>query len=220
MPGYYIPFGDAHFDEWAQKFSTQLAAILTALGILPAVVDPDDISDAFDAWDTAYDAHQLAQATAQSAAEVKDEARVALQTLIRSVTQLLQKYPGMTNAQRDLLGITVPDLIRTPSSPDYVANLTPPLLKLETQRGQAIVHFGVNPGNEKLNAKPAGIAGAKIWYRSESGPWNFVADDTNSPYLHNPGNTEPVNLEYRAQWFDKKMRVGLFSESAKCSITP
>ncbi|MBI4712307.1 MAG: hypothetical protein HY762_03245 [Planctomycetes bacterium] len=119
------------------------------------------------------------------------------------------------------MGVPPRDMEPTPVPPEYVANLEPPVLLLNwSKRGQVTVHFGVNPTNEKLNAKPVNIAGAKIWYRIESGPWVWVADDTNSPYTHNLAITEPLNVEYRAQWFDKKIRLGPFGETAKCTVSP
>jgi hypothetical protein len=215
----YIPQSDPRFDEWAEKLAAALPAIATAIGGVPADL-VTAVTDGYAAWDLSYDAHQVARNAAQSATEVKDEDRVTLATAIRLVIQLLQKHPAFTNAQREALGVTVPDLIRTPSSPDYVVNLAPPILLLESRRGLVVVHFGVNPSNEKLNAKPAAINGANIWYRVESGPWAFVALDTNSPYNHNFTITEPQNVEYRAQWVDKKGRTGIFSETAKCTVSP
>ena len=215
----YLPRDDAKLDEFGQNFSVQLPAIATAVGgIPPALVTA--VTTSYADWDVAYDAHQVAHNAAQAATEVKDENKVALSTAIRIVAQLLQNHPALTNEQRQILGMTVPDLIRTPSSPDYVVSLPPPLLLLNTQRAQVIIHFGVNPSNEKLNAKPVAIAGAKIWVRQDGGPWQDVALDTNSPYNHNLSITEPANLEYRAQWYDKKGRTGVFSETAKCSVTP
>ena len=215
----YVPKTDAWFDEWAQKFATALPAIATAVGgIPPALVTA--VTTGYADWDLSYDAHQVARNASQSATEVKDEDRVTLSTAIRLVTQVLQPLPAFTDAQRETLGVTVPKPTRTPSSPDYVVGLEPPILLLEPRRGLVTVHFGVNPGNEKLNAKPENIGGANIWYRVESGPWAFVALDTNSPYNHNFAITEPLNAEYRAQWVDKKGRVGIFSETAKCSVTP
>ncbi|MEW6026967.1 MAG: hypothetical protein AB1599_06720, partial [Planctomycetota bacterium] len=118
-------------------------------------------------------------------------------------------------AQRETLGLTVPDEEPTPTSPDYVVGLPPPILLLDwSKKSQVTVHFGVNPSNEKRNAKPVDIAGARIYYRIETGPWNFVADDTNSPYVHNFAITEPQNVEYRAHWFDKRGRLGVFGETA------
>lgn len=215
----YIPRRDAEFDEWLEKFSANISAIATPLGVPPLLITA--VTDAYANWDLGYDAHQLAQDASRAAAETKDEARDAGKDAVRPVVGIIQKHPDLTDAQREILAITVPDRKPTPTSPEYVVNLAPPILLLDwKQRGQVLVHFGVNPSNEKRNAKPDEIAGAKIWYRIESGPWNFVADDTNSPYTHNLAITEPQNVEYRAQWFDKKMRTGPFSETAKCTVSP
>ena len=214
----YIPKAEAKLDEWLENFAAQLPAIATLLGIAPvyvAAVTAGQVN-----WDTTFDAKLVARNASQAATELNDEAKVTVLTAVRIVVGLLQAQPNLTDVQRQTLGITVPDLILTPSSPDYVVNLAAPILLLESKRGQVVVHFGAHPSNEKLNAKPTGIAGAKIWFRQDSGPWNFVADDTNSPYTHNFYMTEPLNAEYRAQWFDGKMRVGPFSETAKCSVTP
>jgi len=214
----YIPQPDPEFDEWAENFNVKLPAIATLLSIPPDLVTA--VSDAFTDWDTAFDAHTVAKNAQKAATEVKDEARVSLQTAIRIVAQLLQKHPDLTDEQRETLGITVPDKVRTPSSPDYIMTLPPPLVILVPARSLVTVHFGVNPGNEKKNAKPAGVAGAKIWYRVEGGSWNFVALDTNSPYNHNLTITESASLEYRAQWYDNLGRTGTFSAPVAVAVTP
>ena len=215
----YIPYGDAEFDEHLENFAAQLPAIATAIGgIPPALVT--DVTTGYADWDLAYDAHTVAHNASQAATEVKAGVRVTAQTAAQAIAQLLQKHPNLTDAQRETLGLTVPKRSRTPSSPDYVVNLPPPLLLLEARRAMVVVHFGVNPQNEKLNGKPDGIHGAKIWYRIETGPWQDVALDTNSPYNHNLNTTEPLNLEYRAQWSDNKGRTGIFRETAKCAETP
>ena len=215
----YIPREDAKLDEWLENFKNQLPAIAALLGIpLPLITA---VTTAYGNWDLAFDAHRDAHNAAQSAAQTKDEARSAAKDAVRPVVGMIQKHPSATDTQRETLKITVWDAEPTPTSPDYVVNLAPPLLLLDwSKRSVVTVHFGVNPSNEKQNGKPADIAGVRIYYRIETGPWNFVADDTNSPYNHNFAITEPQNVEYRAQWFDKNMRLGVFGESAKCLVTP
>jgi len=215
----FIPIKDAEFDEWLRNFSDKIDAIGTALG-LPA----DKVTaavNAYPAWQALYVAHQSAQDAARTAAEDKDAGRDTAKDTVREVVGMAQKNRDLTDGQRATLRITVPDKEPTPIPPDYVLNLAPPNLILDwKQRGYVTVHFGVNPANEKLNAKPKDIAGARISYRIESGPWTYVADDTNSPYLHNLSITEPQNVEYRAQWIDKKQRTGPYSETAKCTVSP
>ena len=215
----YIPRKDAQFDEWAQNFSAKIGPIAAALGIAPALISP--IINAYAKWDTDFDAHQVAHNAAKSASATKRKSGVTLIRAIRPVVGLIQAYPTLTNAQRKILNITVPDKKPTPASPDYVVALKPPLLVLDwSGRKQVVVHFGVNPSNEKNNAKPPKISGVKIWYRIKGGEWQFVALGTKSPYYHRLKISEPVNLEYRVQWFDRQGRDGVFSHTVKCAVSP
>jgi len=210
---------DAQFDEWFRNFEANVGPIATALGIDPSFVTA--LTAARTAWNVGYVAHQTAQNAAESAAGTKNVLRADAHDAIRPLVKMMQGNPNMTVAQRQTLQVTVPDTNPTPTAPEYVGSLPPPNLILDwSKKAKVTVHFGVNPSNEKHNAKPPEIAGVKIWYRIESGPWVYVADDTNSPYDHYLSITEPQNVEYQAQWFDKRGRTGIFSDSAKCTVTP
>lgn len=215
----YIPFRDAEFDGWLARFADYIEAHYAELGLSAA--DKDSLVAANNSWRTDYRAHIAAKNAARGAKSRKDHTRDTAESLARNLAQRSTVFPGTTNAHRASMGITVPDTKPTPTSLDYIETLEPPMLSLDwSQRGQVAVHFGVNPGNEKWNAKPADIAGAKIWFRIDTGPWQFLADDTNSPYIHTLAISEPVRVEYRAQWFDKRMRAGSFGQTAKCTVTP
>ena len=215
----YIPYSDAQFDEWFRNFAAKVGPIATRLEMPPAMISA--VTDAYANWQPGYAAQQTAKNAAQAATETKDELRDTGKEAVRPLVGLIQAYPGLTDGERAILGITVPDRQPTPASPDYIATLAPPLLLLDwSGRGLVVIHFGVNPSNEKNNGKPQGIFGARIWCRQDGGEWEYVADDTNSPYTHNFSITEPASVEYRAQWIDKQMRPGVFSQSAKCVVSP
>ncbi|MEW6027153.1 MAG: hypothetical protein AB1599_07660 [Planctomycetota bacterium] len=108
----YIPKTDALFDEWFRNFATNVGPIATALGIAPAFVTA--VTAAYADWQVKYPAHQTAQAAARSAAEAKDESRDNGKATIRDLAGMLQSHPDMTDAQRALLKLTVPDLEPTP----------------------------------------------------------------------------------------------------------
>ena len=213
----YIPQADTKFDEWFHKFCANLPGVAQAVGLSQNFVT--DVLGTHLRWNTNYPAHLQAQTTAEVATEVKNSNRVSAQEKIRAAVGMLQANPQLLDSQRELLSITVRDTIPTPVSPEYVMELEPPLLKLDLRTGQVTIHFGVNPADEKKNAKPENIAGVKIWYRVGEGQWQWVGDDTNSPYMHNIDLTTCGALEYRAQWFDKKMRVGLFSTVTPATIS-
>jgi len=215
----YIPAMDDSFETWQVNFVAKVTATPADYGLLPA--DVVDVAALSTGWQASLAAQTVAQDTAIGATQGKDIARRNLELEIRNLAQRIQIRKATTDIQRGELGITIPDTNPTPSDPEYVVGLTPPVLVLDWSIPNEVkIHFGVNPSNEKRNAKPAGIAGAKIWYRVESGPWTYVADDTNSPYLHCLAVTEPQNVEYKAQWFDKRSRAGQFGESARCTVTP
>ena len=212
----YIPYSDAEFNVWLRGLKKNLPAIAIAIGLPQSLVD--ELLAAIADWEVAYKAHQLARAVTKGKTETKNEKRATVKSVARLVVGLLQANPQLMDSHRDLISITVRDTKPTPLSPEYVMELDPPLLKLDLQPGQVAIHFGVNPGNEHENAKPENIAGAKLWYRVGGGEWEWVGDDTNSPYRHDIDLCEA--LEYRAQWFDKKMRVGLFSNPVRATVSP
>ena len=215
----YIPQGKAQFDEWFRNFKDNVGPIAAALGIDPAFVTA--LTAAYADWTLTYTAMQTAHNGAEAATGTNDVSLGNAHDVIRALVNMMQANPNMTVAQRQTLQVTDPDTNPTPTAPEYVGSLEPPNLILDwSKKSKVVVHFGVSPENERRNAKPPEIAGVKIWYRIESGPWQFVADDTNSPYDHYFSITEPLNVEYQAQWFDKKGRLGVFGDSAKCSVTP
>lgn len=215
----YIPFRDAEFDGWLARFAAYIEAHYAELGL--SATDKDSLVAANSSWRTDFRAHIAAKNAARGAKSTKDQTRDTAESLARNLAQRSTVFPGITNAHRASMGITVPDTNPTPTSPDYIETLEPPMLSLDwSQRGQVAVHFGVNPGNEKWNAKPENVAGATIWVRQDGGVWQFVASDSNSPYIHRWTIAEPVRVEYKAQWFDKKMRTGSFGQTAKCSVSP
>ena len=219
----YIPASDSMFDEWVRNFTEQCDAAAASLGLQPA--DVAAMEDAYDSWHSSYVNHQAAQNAARAATEEKDEARERAEDMFRRYTRMIQARPGTTDSQRQALGITVPDTTKTALSQDMVLTTPPPLLSVDhSLRGQTIIHFGPNPSNERENPLPQGIRGAKIWYHIGGLPasedeWKWLGDDTNSPYTHTIGGAEPVTVAYRAQYFDRRMRLGTFGDPVVVTIS-
>jgi len=218
----YIPASDAQFDEWIANFSTYCTAHTLELGLSP--VQLTEIQGVNTAWHADYVAHQTAQNSARAATVAKNAIRDTAEGSVRQYAQMIQANPAMTDVHRAALGITIPDETPT-AAPDIIGEITPPLLLLDwSLRGKCMVHFGPNPGNERENAMPATARGAKIWFHVGGIPsgeeeWQWLADDTNSPYEHNVASPVAVTIAYRAQYFDNKMRLGPFSDPALATIT-
>ena len=220
----YIPNPDGDFDTWQNNFVNYVIANATALGI--SISEKNELMGTRIGWNTNYANSVTAQNAARGAVESKNNSRDTHESKIRQITKGVQARPETTDAQREGMDITVPDTTPTPLSEDVVINATPPTVYIDhSQPRVAIVHFGDNPKNENENAKPTGINGAKIWYHMGGLPsagedWSFLADDTNSPYNHIVNNNESVTIAYRAQWFDKKMRLGPLGDPITVAISP
>jgi hypothetical protein len=215
----YIPDKDAEFDEWVKAFNSYVSTNYLAIGV--SATEKSTLGTMTMQWSGFYTDHLAKKAAARAAAESKDEKRDGLEDFVRSLAKRITSYSGTTDADRESLGITVADKEPSPIPPDYVRELPPPNIVLDwSKRNQITIHFGTNPANEKANAKPKDIACAKIWFRTGMGGWEWLADDSSSPYVHSIGDGTALVVEYKAQWVDKKMRVGTISEVAKCTVNP
>jgi len=125
----YIPYSDAEFDEWFRNFAANIGPIATRLEMPPALISA--VIDAYANWRPGYAAQQTARNAAQAATAIKDELRDAGKEAVRPLVGIMQANRDLTDGERATMRITVPDRTLTQASPDYVANLAPPLLLLD-----------------------------------------------------------------------------------------
>jgi hypothetical protein len=190
----YVPKNDNDLNAWIVNFNTVLNANLAALGLVAA--DITTLSSTTSAFSASIPLAVTAEAAYHQAIENKKLKRVALVAALRAMVKRVNGHPGMTDAIRAQLGITVPD--RVPSRHGVGPEV--PVVELELKPGQVVVHFGTTPGNELTNGKPAWAIGCNI-YRKKSGDaeWTLIAFDTASPYVDTI--TGPAaNYQYRAAY--------------------
>jgi len=220
----YVPRGDGLFDEWLVAFTRFAESHGVALGISPAQLA--DLVGATGAWQVAYQGHHRAQFAARSAKAGKDGRRGDVESLVRQFTRVMQANKNITDALRADAGITIPDRTLTPLSASLVEETKAPLLLLDwSQRERVMVHFGHNPSNEHRNALPEGMLLVKLWCAMGGIPnaeedWRFLDDCARSPYVHVLANSEPVTVAYRAQYVDRRLRRGPFSNPVVVTVTP
>ncbi len=220
----YIPDPEGVFNPWQGNFVMKVVGTPAAYGLTPA--DVVNVSADSAAWQMALAAHMAAQNAAKAAAETKDDARDILESEIRSLVKRIQARPATTDAQREDLGITVPDLTKTPLSEQIVLSEPPPMIEAKCT-GPKTVRLDWYPTQApgQSEALPQGINGVAIWVAqggipSDDSQWRFLALDTNSPYVHNVGNVTTVTLAYKAQWFDRRKRMGPFGNPVVVAVTP
>jgi len=164
----------------------------------------------------------------EAAVELKDEKKAELTAIIRALAQKYQANLNATDVHREGLGITVPDREPTPVSEDAAATTPSPMvLCAAIERGQMVVHFGLHPTDEGNNAKPDHMRVAEIWCAKGgipgsdegAGPWQYVASDSNSPYIHYGPDTASGTLAYKARWVDVRNRPGPFGDPVTIAYT-
>jgi len=219
----YIPALDSLWTSWLSAFTAFCVANQAALGL--SVGEVAELGTADTDWGTRYATHLAAIAAAESARGAKDVSRDAGETIARRIAQKIQAGEGITEEMILAAGLNVRDTTRTPLSGDIVlAEPSPILLADFSQRGQCTLHWGRNPENERNNAKPQGIKGCRIYYHigripESPGDWDLLADDTNSPYIHVLQEVPPQTIAYRAQWFDRLMRLGPYGDPIELTVS-
>jgi hypothetical protein len=220
----YMPSTKADFELWQVNFVTKVVATPAAYGLTPAEVV--NLAAYSTAWQTSLAALTVAQNASKGAAQTNDEDMDALESEMRSLTKRIQARPATTDAQRQELGITVPDLTRTPLSDQIVLTTPPPVIQAKCTGSKTVrIDWYPTQAPGESEALPQGIDGVNIWVAeggipSDESQWRFLAMDTNSPYVHNVANDVTVTLAYKAQWFDRRKRMGPFCDPVVVAVTP
>ena len=218
----FIPNPDDAFDTWFQAYMQYAVANAAALGLTPA--EALDIQTTKINWSLGYSNVVVTKNAYQAAVEVKDEKRALAEEVIRKYTGKIQKRPETTDAQREFLGITVPDRIPTPLDPEKILALPPPLHLAKPLRGAVELHFGPDPENENSNALPDICRAVRIFRAAGGVPadvsgWVFIAEISHSPYTDVLGNSAPITVSYRFQYVDRLGRPGLFSDPVTVAVS-
>lgn len=223
MPLDFIPRQDSSFKAWLDAFTAYAQAHAAELGLSPAQVA--ELAAARDAWDAGFGRHIQARQAAMGATAEKGRLRREAEQVVRFCSGFIQRRRETTDDQRAGLGIRIPDRKPTAQAPDAVRRISSPALVLDwSLRGQITIHFGPNPNDEHRNGLPEGVKGVRLWCAPadpekdlEHLSWEWLADDTRSPYLH--VHRVPGEVVYRAQYLDRKLRLGPLGQPVSASVT-
>jgi len=220
----YIPRSDGDFNVWLKNVCERISATPAAYGVLPDELA--ELQTVYAAWQTDYRAHVADQNKAHGSTEVKDASRDEAESVGRRLSKLIQSRKGTTDAQRQELGFTVQDTTRTPLAEQIVLTEPPPVIKAKCTESKTVrIDWYPSQAEGQSEALPMGIDGVAIWVAEGGIPgdkqqWRFLALDTNSPYVHNVRNDATITLAYKAQWFDRRKRMGPFCSPVVVAVTP
>jgi hypothetical protein len=216
----YIPPSDADFDAWLTNFVDYVVANAVALGATPAQVT--SLQTVKTDWDAKYPASTTAQASAASAVQAKSDSRSATEDLVRPFVAMLQSNSGVTDAQRQSMGITVRSGARTPVGPPS----SKPIASIDTsQRLRHTISF-VDELTPTSRAKPDGVQGCEIWMKvgdpSPGGPndVHYLALDTRTPYVTDFEAADAGKTAYyMLRWLSTRGETGPWSQTVSGTIT-
>lgn len=191
----YIPTSDAALDAWSQNFSTLITANPGIYGLVAG--DATTIAAAVSTFHAAYliagvsgsipktPLNPAARTSVTVAA--KDVAAAAMLGLLRYYAILIRNNPGVLDAQRAALQLTIPKTIPTP----IPTPVTYPLLSLAgVTPGQATC-YARDSGTPSIKAKPFGVVTLQMMIKYSAtvpaGPTlaDYFADFTKSPFVCN-----------------------------------
>ena len=216
----YIPPADADFAAWITTFRNGLNTEPATFGFLPA--DVTTLQNLATDFDDARNSNDSAQAQAQAARAEKDAKRSLVEDFIRGRVARIQTLPAVTDAQRNLLGITVRSSTRTA----VVAPDTKPVGTLDTsQRLQHTINF-VDELTPNTRAKPDGVQGCEVWVKVDGPPpvdpseLKYLATDTRTPYLAQYDGSQGGKLaHYMLRWRSTRGETGPWSQTVSGTIT-
>jgi hypothetical protein len=216
----YIPSSDADFDAWQQNFVDYVIANAAALNMTPAQIT--SLQGQQTDWGVKFPTSNTKQAEANAAVQGKSDCRSLYQDLIRSLVNIMQSSPDVTDAQRQSLGITVRSNARTAVGPPT----SKPVVTVDTsQRLQHTINF-VDESTPTSRAKPDGVQGCEIWTKvgnpAPGGPSDvhYLALDTRTPYVVAFDAADGgKNAYYMLRWISTRGETGPWSATVSGTIT-
>jgi hypothetical protein len=151
-----FPLKDADFNNWLIPFQSYVGLQHVLLGLDIGTISA--LSAASTAWTSAYTAIQNPDTTTSTTIRLKNEARTALETVLRPIINQIQANPAVTDDMRTRMGINIPSHTHTA----VPVPATAPLCTVGS--GQHLAHLldfrdAATPAHR---GKPPGVHGCEI----------------------------------------------------------
>ena len=117
----FVPKRESDLDEFVHNFDTRITASPTTVGLVAG--DATAFHALVQAWDAAFAVTKNRGTRSQSAVIVKDEKKFFMVKKLRELARIVQAFPGTSNEDRSLLGLTVPSERQQQPAPAFVPKL-------------------------------------------------------------------------------------------------
>lgn len=152
----YIPPKDADFNNWLSSFDALLTADPTIYGLEAS--DATAVATVTTAWTAAYAAAVDPATRTTPTIAAKDAARASAEAVVRPYAVTISRNPGVTNENKEAIGVTVPSEVKTPIPPPTDA----PALSLKSaiSLNQTLTY---KVAGQSGKAKPFGSVGVEVF---------------------------------------------------------
>ena len=157
MPQGYIPGRESELVNWGQNYLDQVANLgAPALGLTEP--QANELAARFEAFRAAFVLANQNTTRTPDVIQTKKTAKKAFIAEARTVTKIVQAYPGTTDTMRTSLKITVPDPDPTPVPVPAEA----PKVTVAEVEGR-LIRLQLRKDDSESRAKPAGVRAAWLY---------------------------------------------------------
>jgi hypothetical protein len=204
----YLPKREAELVTWSNNYSTRISATPLVFGL--SVLQASDFATLNDAWIAAYNTASSDLTNSRAARLAKRDAKRAMIDGVRPLVKINQAFPGLTDAQRADLGITVPAI----PAPRPAPTVAPTLLVLSS--ANHVVKLRLTNVDSPSRAKPKDASIAYIF--SHIGPtvpsdvteWNFQGTTSRGDVsvALNPSTPPGTQVWFTSCWLNARQQPG------------
>ena len=213
MAAPYIPPKEASLDAWALNFSTLLTASPATYGATAG--DAANIAAFYATWHAAYLVTTNPATKTKPSVASKNAAKASLLANIRPLAQFIANNPGVTNANKEALGLNLHG--STGPTPIPAPSTSPILAIIAATPGQMTLRYADQNTPDK-RAKAPGTAGLELHAATSAtvitdpSTIPFVGVATKQPYALNWSSSDKGKTAYIAgRWVTGTGLVGPWS---------
>lgn len=219
MSNSYIPSREADLDTWLANFKTLIAATPTNYGLVTA--DGTAISNAFNAWHTAYLAAVNPTTRTKATVLTKNEQKSIVLGVVRGYATVIRANAAVSDALKIGIGLHVHDTVPSPVP-------TPTTYPMLTLSGMGVGRQDLRAADQLTpakRAKPTGAVGMLIFRHVGADP---ATDPSQCEFLAFASRTEFTaeftsadngkTATYFARWTNGKGEVGPWSPAATMPV--
>ena len=219
MPNSYIPSRESDLDTWLANFKTLIAATPTAYGLVTA--DGTAITNAYNAWHTAYLAAVNPTTRTRATVITKNEQKSIVLGVVRGYATVIRGNAAVSDALKIGIGLHIHDVAPSP----IPVPSTYPMLSI-AGLGQGLQDLrAADQATPTKRAKPVGTAGLLLFRAIGTTPANdpsacsFLSFVTRAEFTaHFDPSDNGKTATYFARWTNSKGEVGPWSPRATMPI--